>query len=407
MRAGDRAGCGGQPLRAHPPRRSRRTSSARAAKDENNFLHTNGNYDQTRYFPGKQINTSNVGKLHPAWIFQTEVKESLETTPIVVNGVMYVTTSFNHVYALNAKTGEQYWHYKHKMGPITTYCCGPNNRGVAVYERQGLSWQRSTPSWSRSTPRRAASLWETQIADPELGYSETMAPTAVNGKILIGTNGGEYGIRGFVRAYDAETGKLVWNFDTIPENSVGVWATHDATGRDMHRDIEAEKAALDKLGDPYKTLGGGVWQNPAVDLATNRIYFVVGNPSPDLDGSIRPGDNLYTDSLVVARSRDRQVCLPLPVHRARRVGSRRGEPADPRRREGQGRQDGSGRDSRRQDRPRLRPQSQGLQPHPLLRGHGRAGEHVGAADQGGRTHAAGRQRRRRVVADGGQSRARR
>ncbi len=141
-------------------------------------------------------------------------------------------------------------------------------------------------------------VWEQQIADPELGYSETMAPTAVNGKILIGTNGGEYGIRGFVKAYDANTGKLLWTFNTIPENSVGVWATHDATGRDLKRDIESEKAALQKLGDPYKTLGGGVWQNPAVDLERNRIYFVVGNPSPDLDGSIRPGDNLYTDSLV-------------------------------------------------------------------------------------------------------------
>ena len=75
-----------------------------------------------------------MGKLHPAWIFQTTVKESLETTPIVVDGVMYVTTSFNHVYAINAKTGEEYWHYKHKMGPITTYCCGPNNRGVAIYK---------------------------------------------------------------------------------------------------------------------------------------------------------------------------------------------------------------------------------------------------------------------------------
>ena len=125
-----------------------------------------------------------------------------------------------------------------------------------------------------------------------------MAPTAVEGKILIGTNGGEYGIRGFVKAYDANDGKLLWTFDTIPENSVGVWATTDATGRDMHRDIAAEKAALAKNGDPYKTLGGGVWQNPSVDLAANRIYFVVGNPSPDLDGAIRPGDNLYTDSLV-------------------------------------------------------------------------------------------------------------
>jgi len=268
-----------------------------AASDANNFLHTNGNYDQTRYFPGKQIDTSNVGKLHPAWIFQTEVKESLETTPIVVNGVMYVTTSFNHVYALNAKTGEQYWHYKHKMGPITTYCCGPNNRGVAVNGDKVFMGTLDAKLVALDA-KTGSLVWETQIADPELGYSETMAPTAVNGKILIGTNGGEYGIRGFVRAYDAETGKQVWNFDTIPEKSVGVWATHDATGRDMHRDIAAEKAALDKNGDPYKTLGGGVWQNPAVDLKTNRIYFVVGNPSPDLDGSLRPGDNLYTDSLV-------------------------------------------------------------------------------------------------------------
>ena len=129
-------------------------------------------------------------------------------------------------------------------------------------------------------------VWQQQLADPEKGYSETMAPTAVDGKILIGTNGGEYGIRGFVKAYDAKDGKLIWSFDTIPENSVGVWATTDATGRDEHRDIAAEKAALAKNGEPYKTLGGGVWQNPSVDLAAKRIYFVVGNPSPDLDGAI-------------------------------------------------------------------------------------------------------------------------
>jgi len=268
-----------------------------AAGDANNFLHTNGNYDQTRYFPGKQINTSNVGKLHPAWIFQTEVKESQETTPIIVDGVMYVTTSFDHVYALNAKTGEEYWHYKHKMGPITTYCCGPNNRGVAVYKDK-VYLATLDAKLVALDAKTGSVIWETQIADPELGYSETMAPTAVDGKILIGTNGGEYGIRGFVRAYDADTGKLVWNFHTIPEKSVGVWATHDAAGKDLHRDIAAEKAQLAKTGDPYKVLGGGVWQNPSVDLKTKRIYFVVGNPSPDLDGAIRPGDNLYTESLV-------------------------------------------------------------------------------------------------------------
>ena len=269
----------------------------RSAGDGNNFLHTNGNYEQTRYYPNSQINTGNVSKLRPAWIFQTEVKETLETTPIVVNGIMYITTAFDHVYALDAATGEELWHYKHAMGPVTTYCCGPNNRGVAAYGDMVYlgTLDAKLVALDAKTGKVA---WEQQIADPELGYSETMAPTAVNGKILIGTNGGEYGIRGFVKAYDAKSGDLLWTFNTVPENSVGVWAENDATGRNMHRDIAAEKAALEKMGDPYKTLGGGVWQNPAVDLATNTIYFVVGNPSPDLDGSLRPGDNLYTDSLV-------------------------------------------------------------------------------------------------------------
>jgi glucose dehydrogenase len=104
-----------------------------AASDGNNFLHTNGNYAQTRYYPNRQINTDNVRHLRPAWIFQTEVVETMETTPIVVDGIMYATTAFNHVYALDARTGQQIWHYKHDMGPITTFCCGPNNRGVAAY----------------------------------------------------------------------------------------------------------------------------------------------------------------------------------------------------------------------------------------------------------------------------------
>ena len=269
----------------------------RADGDGNNFLHTNANYEQTRYYPSRQINTENVKNLRPAWIFQTEVVASLETSPIVVNGVMYVTTSFNHVYALNARTGQEIWHHKHDMGPVTTYCCGPNNRGVAVAGDR-LFMGTLDAKLVALDAKTGKQLWETQIAEPELGYSETMAPTPVDGMVLIGTNGGEYGIRGFVKAFDQATGELKWTFYSIPENSVGVWATHDATGRDMLRDIEAEKAALADMGDPYETLGGGVWQNPAVDLETRRIYFVVGNPSPDLDGSLRPGDNLYTNSLV-------------------------------------------------------------------------------------------------------------
>ncbi len=268
-----------------------------AAKDSKNFLATNGNYDQTRFHPADKITAKNVNGLHVAWIFQTDVRESTETSPIVVNGVMYVTTSFDHVYALDAKTGEQIWHYKHDMGPITVYCCGPNNRGAAVYNDK-VYLATLDAKLVALDAKTGKPVWSQQIADPSLGYSETMAPTAVDGKILIGTNGGEYGIRGFVKAFDANDGKLLWTFDTIPENSVGMWATKDATGRDLHRDIAAEKDALAKNGDPYKTLGGGVWQNPSVDLAAKRVYFTVGNPSPDLDGSLRPGDNLYTNSLV-------------------------------------------------------------------------------------------------------------
>jgi PQQ-dependent dehydrogenase (methanol/ethanol family) len=126
-----------------------------------------------------------------------------------------------------------------------------------------------------------------------------MAPVAVNGKVLIGTNGGEYGVRGFLKAFDANDGKLLWTFYTIPEKGhEGVWAVNDATGRDMHRDIAAEKKQLATGGDFYKTLGGGVWMAPAVDKETNTVFFVAGNPSPDLYGAERPGDNLYTNSIL-------------------------------------------------------------------------------------------------------------
>ena len=271
----------------------------KADGDSKNFLHSNMNYAQTRFYPADQINTSNVAKLRPAFTFQTEVLESMETAPIVVDGVMYLTTSCNHVYAVDAVTGKEFWHYKHKMGPVTTYCCGPNNRGVAIMGDRVYMGTLDAKLVALDT-KTGKPVWETQIADPELGYSETMAPVAVNGKILIGTNGGEYGIRGFVKAFDAADGKLLWTFHTVPEKGhEGVWAVNDATGRNMLRDIAGEKAQLAKQGgDFYKTLGGGVWMAPAVDLESNTAFFVVGNPSPDLYGKERPGDNLYTDSIV-------------------------------------------------------------------------------------------------------------
>ena len=270
-----------------------------AGGDGKNFLHSNMDYAQTRFYPGSQINTSNVKQLAPAFVFQTAVLESMETAPIVVDGVMYITTSYNHVHALDAVTGKEFWYYKHKMGSITTYCCGPNNRGVAIMNDRLYMGTLDAKLISLDA-KTGKLLWETQIADPEQGYSETMAPVAVDGKILIGTNGGEYGIRGFVKAFDANDGKLLWTFYTIPEKGhEGVWAVNDATNRNMKRDIAAEKKQLaDKGGDFYKTLGGGVWMPPAVDKKSRTIFFAVGNPSPDLYGAERPGDNLYTDSLV-------------------------------------------------------------------------------------------------------------
>jgi alcohol dehydrogenase (cytochrome c) len=269
-----------------------------AGQDSKNWLHSNGSYAQTRYYPANQINTKNVKNLKPAFVFQTAVIESMETAPIVVNGVMFLTTAFNHVYAIDAVTGQEYWHFKHKMGPITTFCCGPNNKGVAISEGK-LFMGTLDAKLIALDAKTGKLLWETEIADPEKGYSETMAPTVVDGKVLIGTNGGEYGVRGFVKAFDANSGKEIWTFHTIPEKGhEGVWAQTDATGRNMHRDIAAEKAAFAKNSKFHETLGGGVWMTPAIDRATKAVIFVVGNPSPDLYGAERPGDNLYTDSLV-------------------------------------------------------------------------------------------------------------
>ena len=238
----------------------------------------------------------------------------METSPIVVNGVMYVTTSFSHVYALDAQTGEQLWHYKHEMGPITTYCCGPNNRGVAVYDDK-VYLATLDAKLVALDAKTGNKVWQTDIADPELGYSETMAPTVVKGKVLIGTNGGEYGIRGFVKAYDAKDGKLLWTFDTIPENSVGVWAEKDATGRDMHRNIAGREGAARQ---DRRSLQDARRRRVAESGGRSRDQPHLFRGRQSVARSRRlaaPGRQSLHQLAGVARSRHRQVCLPLPVHR--------------------------------------------------------------------------------------------
>jgi PQQ-dependent dehydrogenase (methanol/ethanol family) len=268
-----------------------------AAQNSTDFFVTHGNYAQTRYHPAARINTHTVKDLKLAWTFQVDLTESIQGAPIVYDGVMYLTTSYNHLFAVDAKTGKELWQYTHVMDPAVSVCCGPNNRGVAALG--DLVYMATLDAKLVAlNAKTGAVVWSKQLADPLKGYSITAAPTAVDGKILIGLTGAEYGIRGALKALDAKTGAEVWTFYTTPVNSIGVWATHDATGLDLHRDIAVEKAALAKRGDPYATLGGSIWQNPAIDIANKRVYFVVGNPSPDDDGSVRPGDNLYTDSLV-------------------------------------------------------------------------------------------------------------
>ncbi len=270
-----------------------------AGGDTKNWLHSNGSYEQTRFFAGAHINAGNVGRIKPAFVFQTAVQDSMQTAPIVVDGVMFLTTSSNHVYAIDAATGEEFWQYRHMRGPIATTCCGNGNRGVAI-DGGRLFMGTVDAKLVALDARTGDRLWERQIADPEKGYSATMAPTVVEGKVLIGADGGAYGPRGFVKAFNVADGSLLWTFHTIPEKGQeGVWAVNDATGRSLHRDIAAEKKLLaENGGEFYQTLGGGVSTTPAIDRKTRTVFFVVGSPAPAFDGAIRPGDNLYANSIV-------------------------------------------------------------------------------------------------------------
>jgi PQQ-dependent dehydrogenase (methanol/ethanol family) len=270
-----------------------------AGGDTKNWLHPNGSYEQTRYFAGAHINAGNVGRIKPAFVFQTGVLESMQTAPVVVDGVMFLTTSFNHVYAIDAATGEEFWHYRHKPGPVPASCCGNDNRGVAI--AGGSLFMGTHDARLVALDARTGKVrWEQQIADPERGLSTTMAPAVVDGKVLIGADGGAHGMRGFVKAFSAADGSLLWTFHTIPDKGhEGVWAESDASGRNLRRDIAAEKRMLaEKGGEFQQTLGGGIATTPAIDRKTRTVFLAVGSPAPAFHGAIRPGDNLYTNSIV-------------------------------------------------------------------------------------------------------------
>ena len=270
-----------------------------------------GNAWNQRWSTLKQIDTRNVSRLVPRMVLQTGVGRlgSFETTPIVVGNMMYVTTAYNEAtIAYDLTNGKQVWRYEYKLG-TTIVCCGPNNRGVAVAD--GLVLEGTMDAHLIALDAKTGDVkWNVEVADPTEGYSITHAPLVVGSNVIIGVSGGEYGIRGHVTAYNTLTGKQVWRWYSIPapkgdptfdeKAPNGWWGTWAAKAEesDLHRDISKEKADSAKYPDAWKTGGGGVWMTPAYDKALNSIFLAVGNPSPDLDGSVRPGDNLYTDAIV-------------------------------------------------------------------------------------------------------------
>ncbi|HEX6616053.1 MAG TPA: PQQ-binding-like beta-propeller repeat protein [Gemmatimonadales bacterium] len=280
---------------------------ATPARAQSNWSTYGGSDWNQRWSTLARITTANVSRLVPRMIFQTGTSKlgSLETTPIVVDGRMYVTTPYSEaVIAYDLRTKKELWRQEPKIG-TTIACCGPVNRGVAIgggnvfvgtLDARLLAFDAAT-----GKPK-----WDVEVADPAYGYSITMAPLVVGDNVIVGVSGGEYGIRGNLTAYAMATGKQVWRWYSIPapgEDPVatngwwGTWATH-AEDADLHRDIAKEKADSAKYADAWKTGGGGVWTTPAYDKASNTIFATVGNPSPDLDGSVRPGDNLFTDGIV-------------------------------------------------------------------------------------------------------------
>lgn len=271
------------------------------AQDNNgNWLMYGRTYDSNRYSELGQINRENVSQLQPVWTFQTGVLDGFECTPLVIDGIMYITTPWNHAYAIDCKTGSQLWHYEKSLPENLALCCDAVNRGFAVYG-ENLYMSTLDAHLVCLDKHTGEEIWDTEITvDGEngeqereiykLAYSATLAPLVVKGKVIIGISGAEYGIRGFIDAYDAETGDREWRFYTIP--SADDEAPH------------ATEAFKSWEGQTWLTGGGSAWITGTYDPQLNTLYWGVGNPSPDFNGEVRKGDNLYTCSILALNPDD-------------------------------------------------------------------------------------------------------
>jgi glucose dehydrogenase len=291
-----------------------------------------------------QINKTNVEKLGLAWQFQTGVKATFQATPIVHKGIMYVSLPFNSVVALDAVTGKEIWRYIHELNPNWKICCGPSNRGVAINGNQiffgtvdarliSLNIKTGEKIWDVNVVKNTVQTESINDLDQSDSNSEkkisggtgvgiSMAPIVYKGKVIIGITGvgyglhvgeedddtplgavvgvsGNYGRSGFLAAYDIHSGQKIWQFNTIAETGwEGNFSNFIEDGLTLNRDIYKEKANLEKYPNSSKFGGGSAWTTPAVDEETDTLFFGTGNPSPQMSAETRPGDNLYTVSIV-------------------------------------------------------------------------------------------------------------
>jgi alcohol dehydrogenase (cytochrome c) len=248
-----------------------------AEREPQNWLTYSGTTQSQRYSALTEIRPDNLNNLELKWVFQANSFEKFEATPLVVDGILYTVQAPNDIVALNAATGRQYWSYHYSPSPLARVCCGRVNRGLAI-AGDTLFLGTIDAQLIAIDAKSGKPVWNVAVASPAQGYSITLAPLVVKDKVIIGVAGGEYGIRGFIAAYDAKTGQESWKFSTVPgpgEPGHDTWA-----------------------GDSWKTGGAPIWVTGSYDPDLNLTYWGTGNPGPDWNGDSRSGDNLYSDSVV-------------------------------------------------------------------------------------------------------------
>ncbi len=241
------------------------------------WLTYSGDYTGQRFSPLTQITPANAGQLAAQWTFQTGVVNKFEATPIVLDGVLYLTGALNHAWAVDARSGKQIWHYQRQLPEGLKVCCGMVNRGFAILGDR-LFMVTLDAHFVALEMKTGKVIYDKEMAAPKDGFAATGAPLIVKDKVIVGVAGGEYANRGFIDAYNPATGDRLWRFYTIP--------------------APGEPGSETWKGEIWARGGGPTWLSGTYDPQLNLLYWGTGNPNPDWDGTSRPGDNLYTGSLV-------------------------------------------------------------------------------------------------------------